>query len=94
MKYKYIIIFNAHNKYKESVCQKAETLESAYQFMCRQYTHNLSRKKFESNIVFYKKYPFNEIEKSLIEKGFYNFTDEDEIQTVNFYINNYMKEAL
>lgn len=76
MKYKYIIIFNAHNKLKKSVCQKTETLESAYQFMCRQYT----RKKFESNIDFYKKYPFNEIEKSIIEKGFYNFTDEDEIQ--------------
>ena len=93
MKYKYIIIFNAHNKYKESVCQKVETLESAYQFMCRQYTHNLSRKKFESNIDFYKKYPLNEIEKSIIEKGVYNFTDEDEIQTVDFYINDYLIEV-
>lgn len=82
MKYKYIIIFNAHNKL---FVKKPKPPESAYQFMCRQYT----RKKFESNIDFYKKYPFNEI-----EKGFYNFTDEDEIQTVNCYINNYIKEAL
>ena len=91
MKYKYIIIFNAHNKYKESVCQKAETLEDAYQFMTKWY---LKEEKILSQAKFWEKYPLNEIEKSIIEKGFYNFTDEDEIQTVNFYINNYIKEVL
>lgn len=92
--YKYIIVFDAHDKYKKEISRKTETLKAAYQFVCKQYTHNLSRRICKSNIDFYKKYPLDTIEKSIIEKGFYSFTNEDEIQTTEFYINNHMKEAL
>lgn len=73
MKYKYIIVFDAHEKYKKEISSKTETLEAAYQFVCRQYTHNLSRRICKSNIEFYKKYPLDVIKKSIIEKGFLQF---------------------
>lgn len=92
IKYNYIVrTFYDDGDHGETDIHKAETLEDAYNFMCIYY---LKEEEIKSQADFYKKYPFEKVKKSIEEKGYFIFWSSAlEIQTTDFYINNFIDEV-
>ena len=90
MKYKYIINFTYDYDYDDDeipIVRTAKTLEDAYQFLYELYQVK------NPEIKFYKKYPFDKVKSEIEEYGYFEFMDEDDIETVEFYINDYLIEV-
>lgn len=90
--YKYIINVVYDDEYDQIDTRKAKTLEDAYQFMTKWY---LAEEKILSQAKFWEKYPFDKVKDNIEKYGFFNFDNEgdDDIQTMEFYIDKYMKEV-
>lgn len=92
IKYNYIV----RTVYSNSDCEeiryvhKARTLADAYNFITNYY---LKEELIKSQADFYQKYPFKKVEKSIEEKGYFVFLGPIDIQTVEFYINDYVNEV-
>ena len=78
----------------EADIHKAETLEDAYNFMCKYYLDVDQEEEIKSQADFYKKYPFEKVKKSIEEEGYFVFwLTVLDIQTIDFYINNFIDEV-
>ena len=85
MKYKYIINITYENYgHKIPITKKAKTLEGAYNYLCGWYQET------NPQINFYEEYPLDKVKNEIEEYGYSDFIGEDDIQTVDFYINDYL----
>ena len=89
MKYKYIVHFTYDDVDYEGIqgVRKAKTLEDAYRY-CYEWYNQLN-----SQINFYERYPFDKVKKDIAEYGYFDFIGEDDIETVDFYINKRLQEV-
>lgn len=87
--YKYIVSFTYYEDDCEEIpnVRKAKTFEDAYRYLYEWYN------QLDSEINFYELYPFDEVKKHIAEYGYFNFMNEDSIQTIDFYINDFIKEV-
>lgn len=88
MKYKYIInFFYEDYGYEIPNTRKAKTLEGAYKYLCEWY------QQIDPQINFYEEYPFDKVKKEIEKYGYFDFIGNDDIETVDFYINDYLIEV-
>lgn len=87
-KNKYIVNFTYDYDDDEiPIVRTAKTLEDAYQFLYELYQVK------NPEINFYEKYPFDKVKSEIEENGYFDFMDEDDIETIEFYINDYLTEV-
>lgn len=87
MEYKYIInLFYEDCGYEIPITKKAKTLEGAYNYLCGLY------QQINPQIDFYEEYPLDKVKNEIEKYGYSDFMNNDDIQTVDFYINYYLIE--
>lgn len=91
-KYKYVVNYDDID-YEIEDTRKAKTLEDAYNFMCKWYVQEKYEDGFKTKKEFYEKYPFDEVKKQIVAHSYFNFMYCDDIQTMEFYVNNFLKEV-
>lgn len=91
IKYNYVVrTAYTIDDYGKIDVHKAITLADAYNFMVKYY---LKEEAIKSQAEFYKKYPFEKVRESIENKGYFTFWDVLDIQTTEFYINDYISEV-